>query len=812
MTLINLSLLAGLGLAVIPVVLHLILRSRPKRIEFPALRLLEARRTANARRMKLRHLLLLLLRMSVLVVVVLALTRPYLPPARYGLAWHEWLVLLGVSTATAVGYRWLSQRASVGESDAFRLRERIAKLRATTLLLGLLALLLAVGIPWGFRVRGEVRSPDRNVAAGLPVAAAFVFDTSISMSYRHESLTRLEQAQQFATGHLQTLPSGSRVAVVSAAPSDGIIFQADLAGAQSKIDALRTDPQIEPLNRILVRVIEAHRGDQQLVRDDLESSDSLFSRELFIFTDLSQSAWSLPDDSGLRDLLEEHEWLQVFLVDVSVANPVNFSLRNLKLSSDSIVAGHSIDLSIDVVRTESTQTFANVEMYLLTDDGEETRGASPVHVQLDNESARARMLVPAGEDAEFLRGIVRLTSSDPLQADDRLYFSLGVQPRPRVLLIADRFDDTFHLMFALEAGEGGPSSQSACDCTFVRFSQLHSQLLRSFDVVCLVNCRQPKPDVWKSLHRFVDHGGALLTVVGGAQTADYQAWSIEESELVLPARPLLSHRFPGKPASLTCDTGHPVTRAFDDNRNDLTELLGIPVRRCWIVDPFPDAGVIMSYTDRNSRPALIERRVGRGRSLMLTTAVDYTPDPARQWNELPASYAFMLLADGIMQYLSGAAEQRRNFESGAPVELQLPADRRFESYVLRRPGPRQTSVHLQSGQRYVLIDDATEPGHYRAWARDEPGEFRNEFAVNMDDTETDLTLITSADLEGVLGKDRFSVVKNRDELEETVHYIRLGIEVFPVLVGLLVILFCSEHLMANYFYDQESVPDAVQSA
>ena len=128
------------------------------------------------------------------------------------------------------------------------------------------------------------------------------------------------------------------------------------------------------------------------------------------------------------------------------------------------------------------------------------------------------------------------------------------------------------------------------------------------------------------------------------------------------------------------------------------------------------------------------------------------------------------------------------------------------------PGPRQTSVHLQPGQRYVLIDDATEPGHYRAWARDEPGKFRNEFAVNMDDTETDLTLITSVDLEGVLGKDRFSVVKNRDELEETVRYIRLGIEVFPVLVGLLVILFCSEHLMANYFYDQESVPDAVRSA
>jgi len=32
---------------------------------------------------------------------------------------------------------------------------------------------------------------------------------------------------------------------------------------------------------------------------------------------------------------------------------------------------------------------------------------------------------------------------------------------------------------------------------------------------------------------------------------------------------------------------------------------------------------------------------------------------------------------------------------------------------------------------------------------------------------------------------------------------RLGVEIFPVLMGLLVLLFCAEHLMANFFYDEQ---------
>ena len=60
MSLLNPALLAGLGLAAIPILLHLLMRAKPKRLIFPALRLILQRRKQNTRRMQLRHFWLLL--------------------------------------------------------------------------------------------------------------------------------------------------------------------------------------------------------------------------------------------------------------------------------------------------------------------------------------------------------------------------------------------------------------------------------------------------------------------------------------------------------------------------------------------------------------------------------------------------------------------------------------------------------------------------------------------------------------------------------------------------------------------------------
>ena len=63
MTFLNSAILAGLVAVAIPLILHFLLKQKPKKLLFPALRLIEQRRKQNVRRMRLRHLWLMLLRM-----------------------------------------------------------------------------------------------------------------------------------------------------------------------------------------------------------------------------------------------------------------------------------------------------------------------------------------------------------------------------------------------------------------------------------------------------------------------------------------------------------------------------------------------------------------------------------------------------------------------------------------------------------------------------------------------------------------------------------------------------------------------------
>lgn len=84
MSFIHVYLLGGLLLAGVPVLLHLMLRQKPKRLRFPAFRFLQARQRTNRRKMQFQHLLLLLLRVLVIVALCLALARPRLYSGHLG--------------------------------------------------------------------------------------------------------------------------------------------------------------------------------------------------------------------------------------------------------------------------------------------------------------------------------------------------------------------------------------------------------------------------------------------------------------------------------------------------------------------------------------------------------------------------------------------------------------------------------------------------------------------------------------------------------------------------------------------------------
>ena len=81
--------LVGLAAAAIPALLHLLERRVPPEAEFPPLRYLSEAERQSARRLKLRHLLLLILRTALIVLIVLAAARPLFPTQASGGSLHE---------------------------------------------------------------------------------------------------------------------------------------------------------------------------------------------------------------------------------------------------------------------------------------------------------------------------------------------------------------------------------------------------------------------------------------------------------------------------------------------------------------------------------------------------------------------------------------------------------------------------------------------------------------------------------------------------------------------------------------------------
>jgi hypothetical protein len=812
MTLINASLLAGVLLAGLPVLLHLMMRAKPKRIEFPALRLLLTRQTANSRRMRVRHLLLLILRALLIAVAVMALVRPSLPAAHYGLRWYEWLLLIAVIAAAVGFYRWKSKQAAQEEPAEHLLRERRTKLRGRSVLLGVLLALLCVALPWGVRVNAELSAPRSPLSPDIPVAAVFIFDNSLSMTYKHEGQTRLEGASEMALAHLSVLPSQSQVAIVTTDPQSEVVFQADLAGARSRISALKTTAVPRTLNVVLKEAINAQIEGRQQAQEDSGGNDT-YVREIYLLTDLSVAAWRIPDESAISDLLVQHEWLQIYLIDLRVDNPNNVALSQLRLDRDVTVADQEITISVSVAGTPAANQNVVLELFTLGEDGQEIRGGGIVGsphrtLQLGGSAPTVTFSVKGLAGTDFTSGYIRLASPDPLTEDDVRFFTFGVSQTPRVLLVGDRYEDTSLLLHLLQPNVAGYEASKRFLCKAVTTAEFERETLANYDVICVQNWQHPSDASWTELKRFTADGGALLITVGGEYSLDTSAWTTTDSTELLPGIPLTPVRFRREAARISLNADdNPIVSSFQASPEAKTELNRAIFDRCWTFNQHADARVLMTFIhETNPQPALLERKVGSGRVLLFTSAMDNNGDD--KWNEdfvVGENWSFTMLIDETMKYLTGVSQTKHNFTVGDTVEITVDASQRFSQYLVARPRIRQTKGMLPFDEPSVLLEDIDEAGQYAVKSADEGNSFHSDFSANIEDAESDLTPISEEHLNQILGEGRYAQVTDPETLDRAVNLGRLGIEVFPVLMGLLIMLFCAEHLMANFFYDTEPV-------
>ena len=828
MTLLHPALLAGLALVAVPVVLHLLMKARPKPLVFPALRLLQERTQTTARRLKLRHLWLLALRMAVLAGLVLALTRPRLPAGDYALQAGDWirLALAGLLGVGAWAFaEWFTRRQSL---PRHALAWRRSLLRSGAVLVGLLALLLLFWPAYQRRVTASFLAPAPSADESLPVTAVLIFDTSLSMEYQQESQTRLDVARKLATQHIRSFPAGSRVAVCDTRDLDPIRFLPDTALALKRIEQLAISPRTQPVEARLLQALDAHvddRNEQSRLNGTdaagtggaappaeagaepgTEAPDPSTLREIYLLTDLTAGAWQIDGHDRLKARLAEVPTVACHLIDVGVESPNNLAITGIELEAESVALGTDLPLRVTVAGVGTLLGKRTVELHLLQPDGSLTRQGTPQELDVVEGTASVARFNISATQLGGVQGEVRLVSSDPLTFDDTRHVTLLAHEPPGVWLISDSAAEARFVQEALAPGPLVAAGQAQYRCELASPSRLADGVPPTTGLVCLLNIASPGDAGWRRLGEFVERGGSLWIILG--DRVSHAAYLTDEARKVLPAELAAPLSFRPPEFLDMPRAAHPALRRFADWGS--AALSAEPILRYWRVDPAPDASVLVRYTDPRQGAALLERTVGRGRVLLQTTPLD-----RRGWNDLPvAGWEYVALVDQLAAWLTPQSRRRGNFEFPAEVRLEVTPQAVATSRLLRRPNGEQALQEIAAQTTTVVLKDLDQVGNYRllpgeqAGATDAPAGPGSEaalaaqlFSLNAAASESQLTRLGSTELDQRLGAERYGVTRTLEQLERRVRAGRQGREVFPWLVTLVVLVFVAEHWLSNRFHD-----------
>jgi hypothetical protein len=813
MSLIHPALIYAAGLAVIPVILHFLLRAKPRKLPFPALRLIQLRRRQNVRRLRLRHVWLMLLRMLVIVGLAIAAARPSLPEASYELSTTEMLTLFGVIVAALGTYfglmrAWHKKKLSV---QTLAYRRTMLRGGLGTAVAALIA--LAVILPYVNRLRAEISAPAPAVSSDLPVAAVFLFDTSLSMQYTQQGKTRLDLGKSIALDHMDTLPPRSRIAVGETNSTSPILFQADLVGVKSKIQSLAPQPVSQPLNERLRAALALQEQDQGRTLNEQESvaqgdRRDRFIREIYLFTDLGATSWRTSGAQLLKDELERLPWVAVYVIDVGELAPHDIGITDVTLSRQSISEGSSltIEASLSAIGVEESEKI--VELSILGRDGKLIpQGKQPVKV---GGQQGARVKIPmANLQGPVQHGELRLLSSDPLPMNDVRHFTVEIKPPPKVLLVSpnEKVAELLISMLVIEDERKAGKVRFLVD--EIRSTQLPEKKLGNYSVVVLNSVPALTDATWKALHKFVNNGGGLAVFVGSNGLSerggvDPVSYNSAAASTVMPCELAAGLVF-SPPAFLDAkNPNHPVLKKMDEV-GGIGVLSEISIYKYWTTVPRDGANVLATFSNPKTHPALIERRIGAGRVVLLATAAD-----TRGWIdhvEAGNNWAFFMLTDQLMQYLSGRSEATFNYLAGEEVFVRADSEPPLTKYLLRKPSGQQLQGAVPAGAASFAIRETDQLGHYDVLSADPQSKFASGFSVNAAAAESDFRRMSEDDLTQMFGEKRFSLARDIATLQRRVTTGRLGEEVYPLILLIVLIVFCGEHFVANWFYSEEATPE-----
>jgi hypothetical protein len=224
--------------------------------------------------------------------------------------------------------------------------------------------------------------------------------------------------------------------------------------------------------------------------------------------------------------------------------------------------------------------------------------------------------------------------------------------------------------------------------------------------------------------------------------------------------------------------------------------------------------VLASYADEEHHPALLDRTVGRGHVILFTTPLDTRElDRNRPWHNywgLDSSFG-LVLEDQVCRYLAGdSARPELNYFCGQTPRLPLPSAP--APYTLDGPGLAiaETNIKLQEGDTSLSLPQAVVPGNYAV--HDSRKRIVAACSLNVRPQESELERVPTEEIESVLGKESLLQVGRTISMNDALTGMRPPpLELLPWMMMAVLLVLTVESMLANRFY-RRAAPDAEVSA
>ena len=486
-------------------------------------------------------------------------------------------------------------------------------------------------------------------ARGAPLTTAIIVDNSLSMQVRDDGAP-FDEAKEAAALILEALDEGDRAAIIATNP------------VGSTAAALKA-PEEATLKDLRPLAVTAGTAD---LTGALRTAYGLLrgaggQKALWVVTDLRVAGW---DRLSLPAVGEYDPTVPVKIVAVGPAEtPPSATIKTLASRTTDVAPGLDLELAATVVNFTAGEIPGVTAR--LTIDGK-VRDEKQVTLAAGAESTvgfRFKLERPGSHS-----GYVSL-HGDGFSGNRRHYFTIHTRDRLNVLLVdgdpqrALVASETFFLSRALNPS--GDLANSVLLPEVILAGALGQVNPEGYQVVVLANVPHMTLDLAKRLVAFVEDGGGLLLALGDRViTQGYNAF-LQRTPLSVPDVPLPDYRGlrPLLPGILgerrrvpldqnvgveELDTSHPALAAFGDQRL-LDSLRSAKVSSYFeLVTPnINSEGVLMRLG--NGLPLLAERRVGKGRVMVLTTSADSA------WNNLPLKTGYVPLVQSLVTYLAGGS-------------------------------------------------------------------------------------------------------------------------------------------------------------